>query len=262
MSRIARASKTRRPRVPTIPTETRHAMDCLSAPLPRRKSRVPQTPSRTISSRFATPTSTPRHIMHGHAGADRRLHFVPEIDFPPESRRLTFGRPPHCRLWHGCAALLAGVEAAAETVIWTNVAGHSSRQSDIDSVSERRIRLDPQAVESVARKVVELLEARGVQRRALVDAAELARLFGIERSWVYSHAIELGAVKLGEGAKPRLRFDPEIAARVLRRAGEAPATDPPARPGERADRSPHRGGSRVRLLPIREPVGEDPPPAA
>lgn len=38
------------------------------------------------------------------------------------------------------------------------------------------------------------------------DAAELARLFGIERSWVYTHAIELGAVKLGGGAKPRHEF--------------------------------------------------------
>lgn len=72
-----------------------------------------------------------------------------------------------------------------------------------------RIKLDPQTVEAIARRVVELLEKRGLQRRELVDAAELARRLGIERSWVYSHAIELGAVKLGKGAKPRLRFDPE-----------------------------------------------------
>ena len=65
----------------------------------------------------------------------------------------------------------------------------------------------------MARKVVELLEARGLQQRRLVDAAELVAMFGIERSWVYAHAIELGAVKLGDGKKPRLRFDPEIAAR-------------------------------------------------
>jgi hypothetical protein len=91
-----------------------------------------------------------------------------------------------------------------------------------------RIRLDPQAVEAVARRVVELLEKRGLQRRELVDAAELARRLGIERSWVYSHAIELGAVKLGTGAKPRLRFDPEMAARVLRKVSK-PATAPPAR---------------------------------
>lgn len=87
-------------------------------------------------------------------------------------------------------------------------------------MASARIKLDPEAVEAVARKVVELLEARGLQKRRLVDAAELAAMFGIERSWVYSHAIELGAVKLGEGKKPRLRFDPEIAARVLRKVGD------------------------------------------
>src|SRR5215475_4276901 len=98
-------------------------------------------------------------------------------------------------------------------------------------MESRRIRLDPEAVEKIARRVVELLEARGLQRRELVDASELAKRFGIERSWVYSHAIELGAVKLGSGAKPRLRFDPQIATRVLRKVGEVPAADPPARSG-------------------------------
>jgi len=91
-----------------------------------------------------------------------------------------------------------------------------------------RIKLDPQVVDAIARRVVELLEKKGLQRRELVDAAELARILGIERSWVYAHAIELGAVKLGSGSKPRLRFDPEVAARVLQKVGEGPA-DPPAR---------------------------------
>jgi hypothetical protein len=57
----------------------------------------------------------------------------------------------------------------------------------------------PRQSRAIARRIVELLEKRGLQRRELVDAAELARRLGIERSWVYSHAIELGAVKLGGG---------------------------------------------------------------
>lgn len=124
------------------------------------------------------------------------------------------------------------------------------------------IRLDPQAVEAVARKVVEMLEKRGLQRRELVDAAELARRLGIERSWVYSHAIELGAVKLGSGPKPRLRFDPEIAARVLRKVGEGPAAEPPARSGERAVQPRRGGASEVRLLPVRDPGANGSTPAA
>jgi hypothetical protein len=128
-------------------------------------------------------------------------------------------------------------------------------------MASARIKLDPQATEAIARKVVELLEKRGVQKRDLVDATELAKRFAIERSWVYSHAIELGAVKLGSGAKPRLRFDPQVAARVLRRVGEESAADPPARSSERADQPSVSGGSEVRLLPIRE-QGENGPPSA
>jgi hypothetical protein len=124
-----------------------------------------------------------------------------------------------------------------------------------------RIKLDPELVDAIARRVVELLEKRGVQKRELVDAAELARLLGIERSWVYAHAIELGAVKLGSGPKPRLRFDPEIAARVLQKVGGGSAADPPTRPGERAGQPSRGEGKRVRLLPVRG-SGENSPPSA
>ena len=82
------------------------------------------------------------------------------------------------------------------------------RTGSLDSAVEMpsaRIKLDPQTTEAIARRVVGLLEKRGLQNRELIDAAELARRFGIERAWVYSHAIELGAVKLGDGTKPRLR---------------------------------------------------------
>ncbi|HEX9966344.1 MAG TPA: hypothetical protein VGB06_00210 [Solirubrobacterales bacterium] len=128
-------------------------------------------------------------------------------------------------------------------------------------MASARIKLDPETVERIARRVMELLEQRGLQGRELVDATELARRFGIERSWVYSHAIELGAVKLGSGPKPRLRFDPEIAARVLRKVGEVAAADPPARSGKRADQPQVHGRSEVRLLPIHG-QGENQPPSA
>lgn len=130
------------------------------------------------------------------------------------------------------------------------------------AMASTRIKLDAPTIEAIARRVVELLERRGLQSRELVDAAELARRFGIERSWVYSHAIELGAVKLGSGAKPRLRFDPEIAAQVLRRVGDGSAANPPARSGERAGQPSVGGGSEVRLLPIHSPGESEPPSAA
>lgn len=63
----------------------------------------------------------------------------------------------------------------------------------------------------------------------LVDAAEIARLHGKTRSWVYEHAGELGAVRLGSGPRPRLAFSPARVAEQLETVDE-PATTPPPEP--------------------------------
>src|SRR5680860_1495753 len=101
-------------------------------------------------------------------------------------------------------------------------------------MASTRIKLDPETIDAIARRAVELLEQRGLRKRELVDAAELARRFGIERSWVYTHAIELGAIRLGNGTNPRLRFAPEIPARGLRKVDGKSTADPPARSGKLA----------------------------
>jgi hypothetical protein len=78
-------------------------------------------------------------------------------------------------------------------------------------MASARIELDPPTVEAVARRVVELLDRRGQSGGPeLVDAAELARRFGIERSWVYTHAIELGGSRawLRTQAAAALRSEP------------------------------------------------------
>ena len=50
----------------------------------------------------------------------------------------------------------------------------------------------------------------------LLSPAELADWLGVERSYVYGHADELGALRLGSGPRARLRFDVEDVARRLR----------------------------------------------
>jgi hypothetical protein len=66
-------------------------------------------------------------------------------------------------------------------------------------------------VDAIAHRVVELLgePAVAVNTRRLVSASELAVELGVSRSFVYAHAEELGAIALGAGSKPRLRFDVE-----------------------------------------------------
>jgi len=104
-------------------------------------------------------------------------------------------------------------------------------------------------VEAIASRVVELLTAQApVERqRRLLTAAELAVDLGVARSFVYEHANDLGAVRLGEGSKPRLRFDPEQARAALscsvskRSLGESASEG-----GRSAARSP-RGRRRLPL---------------
>lgn len=75
----------------------------------------------------------------------------------------------------------------------------------------------------------------GEQPEALVDAREIARRTGRSRWWVYEHAGELSAVRLGAGSKPRLGFWPSRvdeypqAATQLRQPIAAPARTRPQR---------------------------------
>ena len=57
------------------------------------------------------------------------------------------------------------------------------------------------------------------ERDRLATAEEIAREFGVERDWVYANADTLGALRLGDGLKPRLRFDRSQARQVLASLG-------------------------------------------
>ena len=92
-----------------------------------------------------------------------------------------------------------------------------------------------------------------------VDAAEVAHRLGVKRSWVYAHADEIGAIRLGNGSRARLRFDPDTVAERLRvgSVGSEPS-HPESRNGKRGSRSRHRSsmGTNPDLLPIK---GRPPP---
>jgi hypothetical protein len=94
---------------------------------------------------------------------------------------------------------------------------------------------DPELAETIARRVVELLRGKEAEERParLVDAATLARELGVEREWVYAHAEQLGAVRLG-GPHGRLRFDRHEVGKRL--GGAKPATWRPPRRAPRRHR--------------------------
>jgi hypothetical protein len=108
---------------------------------------------------------------------------------------------------------------------------------------------DDDALDRLADRIADRLAVRlggltpaHAQPEPLVDAAEIARLHGTTRSWVYEHAGELGAVRLGSGPRPRLAFSPARVAERLEKV-DKPATAPlpeapqPRRRRQRAGRT-------------------------
>jgi hypothetical protein len=110
-------------------------------------------------------------------------------------------------------------------------------------------------VEAIADRVADLL--RTAERRSqLVDAATVARMLGVTRDCVYAHASELGARRIGDGTRGRLRFDLDgaVSAWTARSTSkESQATQTPAAADTSSRRRDRRLGSGTGLLPIRGP---------
>jgi hypothetical protein len=67
------------------------------------------------------------------------------------------------------------------------------------------VRLADDQLHDLAKLIAaELAHSQPAQK--LLTADQLASHLGLSRKFVYSHQAELGAVRVGEGAKPRLRF--------------------------------------------------------
>ncbi|MBS1895501.1 MAG: hypothetical protein JST59_29730 [Actinobacteria bacterium] len=110
-------------------------------------------------------------------------------------------------------------------------------------------RPDAELIEAIARRVVELLgaDAASSSEPRYVDAAALALELKVERDWVYANARKLGAIRLGDGPRGRLRFDREIVAERLAATAEragGPARQAPRRTKRRSLESlrPKRAG--------------------
>jgi hypothetical protein len=110
-------------------------------------------------------------------------------------------------------------------------------------------RLHPADLERLADLVVERLADRlapGPATGELVDAKHLAAMLGTTPAYVYEHSAKLGAIRLGDGPRARLRFDVERAREAM--ASGTPATPEPLPHRSRRPTSTTAGGAR--LLPI------------
>lgn len=59
-------------------------------------------------------------------------------------------------------------------------------------------------LDQLADRIADRLADRQVGQ--LITAAELADRLGVTRDYVYEHAASLGAIRLGDGPRPRLAF--------------------------------------------------------
>lgn len=80
--------------------------------------------------------------------------------------------------------------------------------------------ITPDVIEQIAHRVADLLtqrDQRPTDSGAMLTVNQLAIRLNVTRAWIYEHAAELGGIRLGNGPKARLRFDPDTAIQALRR---------------------------------------------
>jgi hypothetical protein len=114
--------------------------------------------------------------------------------------------------------------------------------------------LHPAVIDAIARRMLELEREPDEETEPgspdLLTVAEVAERLKMTPKWVYVHQRRLGVIKLGDGPKARLRFDPRIVEAQLK---------PEERPsGEAANRVPvptrtekrRKGRRRLRSRPV------------
>ncbi len=83
------------------------------------------------------------------------------------------------------------------------------------------MRLDADDIEAVAARVAELVRDQTPLAAHYVDAAELARVLGVDRDWVYRRWRSLGGVKLGTASNAPVRFEVASALELARALGSS-----------------------------------------
>jgi hypothetical protein len=104
--------------------------------------------------------------------------------------------------------------------------------------------LDPRTVERLAMRTAELVDQRlrqtaidttePQQAPELLTVAEVAARWSVHPNWVYRHARELGAIRLGAGRCARIRFDRAQVTRRLNCPPKAASARSTVKPREAA----------------------------
>jgi hypothetical protein len=120
--------------------------------------------------------------------------------------------------------------------------------------------LDYQLADLIAERVVKLLRSTERTAARLVDATTVAERLGVSREYVYAHADELGARRIGNGLRPRMRFDLDRVLSTPTSCFTGRESQTPKQPGAKGNPAGRRlrsTGSSPKLLPIRGSKAQD-----
>jgi hypothetical protein len=90
-------------------------------------------------------------------------------------------------------------------------------------VRQVAVDLTPQTIEQIATRVATLIrrqqqnQQQGQKEPGMVTVSQLASYLKLNAAWVYEHADELGAIRIGSGPKARIRFDFQTAKAALKK---------------------------------------------
>jgi hypothetical protein len=112
-------------------------------------------------------------------------------------------------------------------------------------------RLHPADVDAIAEVVVRRLRGSPIPEQRWLAASEVAQLLNVSREAVYRNAEALGAVRVGSGRRPRLRFPREhIEAMTARSDGMGSVRQMPRRRAVSLQAPPGRTRAGAPLLPV------------
>lgn len=117
-------------------------------------------------------------------------------------------------------------------------------------------RLHPDDLAQLADLIAERLAERltPTPEPVLLTAQQVAERFGVSAEWVRDHAAELGVIRLGQGTRPRLRFELSTVTAAMRsRSAGKPSMSPDPPPAGRSRRKrPSDRAVASGLLPLSE----------
>lgn len=109
-------------------------------------------------------------------------------------------------------------------------------------------------IRTLAEAIADVLEERGVlsppkpAAGRVLTVADVAKLLGRSRPWVYEHSAELGAFRFGNGPKARIGFDRDAIERWMRDR-QILQSPPEPQPRRRGRRRKTAAAAAVKLIP-------------